>query len=87
MSGFIVAGDAVELIANMGATLFLNPVDDDEFVSRVNDLMAGGLAEPAELENRLRVWYPDAVVRPRDLANERSNVWYVYRDGHWVPSE
>jgi hypothetical protein len=71
----------------MGATLFLNPVDDDEFVSRVNDLMAGGLEEPAELETRLRVWYPDAVVRPRDLANERSNVWYVYRDGHWVPTE
>ena len=71
----------------MGPTLFLNPVDDDGFVRRVNDLIAGGVAEPAELEDRLRAWYPDAVVRPRDLANERSNVWYVYRDGHWVPSD
>ena len=43
-------------------------------------------AEAADLQRRLRAWYPNAVVRPRDLANEQSNVWYVYRDGHWIPS-
>ena len=70
----------------MGGTLFLNPTDDEQFVGRVNDLMAAGATDPDDLERRLRAWYPDAVVRPRDLANERSNVWYVYRDGHWVPT-
>ena len=71
----------------MGATLFLNPVDDEAFVRRVNDLIAAGVAEATELEEQLRALYPSAVVRPRDLANERTNVWYVYRDGHWVPSD
>jgi hypothetical protein len=70
----------------MGATLFLNPADDEGFARRVNDLLAAGIVEPTELEDRLRVWYPKAVVRPRDLANERNNTWYVYRDGHWVPT-
>jgi hypothetical protein len=70
----------------MGATLFLNPADDEAFVRRVNELLDAGVAEPEELERRLRAWYGDAVVRPRDLANERSDVWYVYRDGHWVPT-
>jgi hypothetical protein len=70
----------------MGATLFLNPPDDEAFVRRVNDLVAAGATEPQDLEGQLRAWYPDAVVRARDLANEPSNVWYVYRDGHWIPS-
>ena len=71
----------------MGATLFLNPADDESFVRRVNDLIAAGVDEPLDLEERLRAWYPNAVVRPRDLANEHTNLWYVYRDGHWVPSD
>ena len=75
------------LLAVMGATLFLNPADDEDFVRRVNELVASGAAEPADLQCRLRAWYPNAVVRPRDLANEQSNVWYVYRDGHWIPSD
>ena len=70
----------------MGATLFLNPADDANFVRRVNDLVAAGADEPSQLEDRLRAWYPDAVVRARDLANEQSVVWYVYRDGHWISS-
>jgi hypothetical protein len=82
------AGDECRTIHDrMGANLFLNPADDQEFVSRVNDLMTDGVAEPTELEDQLRAWYPNAVVRPRDLANERTNLWYVYRDGHWVPTE
>jgi hypothetical protein len=71
----------------MGATLFLNPADDEAFVRRVNELVAAGIAEATEFETRLRAWYPHAVVRPRDLANERINTWYVYRDGHWVATD
>jgi hypothetical protein len=63
--------------------LFLNPADDAEFAGHVDRLMAAGFDEPAALERELRSRYPDAVVRPRDLANERIAVWYVYRDGHW----
>jgi hypothetical protein len=48
--------------------------------------MESGAMEAGELERRLRTSYPSAVVRPRDLANEPFVVWYVYRDGHWVPS-
>jgi hypothetical protein len=75
------------LLAVMGATLFLNPADDEDFVRRVNELVASGVAEAADLQSRLRTWYPNAVVRPRDLANEQSDVWYIYRDGHWIPSD
>jgi hypothetical protein len=75
------------LLAVMGATLFLNPADDEDFVRRVNELVATGAAEAGDLQRRLRAWYPDAVVRPRDLANEQSNVFYIYRDGHWIPSD
>ena len=35
---------------------------------------------------KLRERYPLAVVRPRDLSSERTAVWYVYREGSWVPS-
>lgn len=48
--------------------------------------MSDGTLDAEELERRLRISYPRAVVRPRDLANEASIVWYVYRDGHWVGS-
>ena len=83
----IVPREPLRSVVWMGATLFLNPADDEGFVRRVNDLIAAGIGEPTELEGRLRAWYPNAVVRPRDLANERTNVWYVYRDGHWIPSD
>jgi hypothetical protein len=63
--------------------LFLNPSHDVEFANHVDRLMATGISEPVELEQQLQRDYPGAVVRPRDLANERIAVWYVYRDGHW----
>lgn len=46
-------------------------------------LMAGG-RRPEELASVLRLRFPDALVRPRDLAGERVAVRYVYRDGHWI---
>jgi hypothetical protein len=39
---------------------------------------------PSDLEATLRTTYPLAVVRRRELASESFEVWYVYRDGHWV---
>ena len=70
----------------MGPALFLNPADDPDFVAEVERLMEEAFDEAADLELRLRRSYPHAVVRPRDLSNEPSVVWYVYRDGHWIAS-
>jgi hypothetical protein len=69
-----------------GPALFLNPTDDSEFAAEVERMMGEGIVDAADLQKRLRAAYPRAVVRPRGLANEPFVVWYVYRDGHWVPS-
>jgi hypothetical protein len=63
--------------------LITNPVDDVAFRDHAEAALREGQS-PAELQDVLRRSYPRAVVRPRDLAGERSIVWYVYRDGHWV---
>ena len=65
-------------------TLVLNPADDEEFRSAAEHLVGSGFAEPALLQDCLRVRWPHAFVRPRGLAGERVEIWYVYRDGHWV---
>ena len=67
--------------------LHLNPSDDDAFVAVVDRLLAGGLRDAGEFQRRLRDSYPGALVRPRDLAFEPFVVWYVYRDGRWIPPE
>ena len=46
--------------------------------------MENGFAEPALLEDCLRLRWPAALVRPRELEGEREEIWYVYRDGHWT---
>jgi hypothetical protein len=69
-----------------GPALFVNPIDDAAFVAEVERSVADGIVDAADLERRLRQNYPQAIVRPRDLSNEPFVVWYVYRDGHWVPS-
>jgi hypothetical protein len=69
-----------------GPALFVNPIDDAAFVAEVERSMADGIADATDLQERLRQTYPDALVRPRGLSNEPFVVWYVYRDGHWVPS-
>lgn len=69
----------------MSRTLIVNPRDDAAFVDYV-ETADGGTGSPGELEARLRKRYPEAVVRPRDLAGEQHTIWYVYRDGHWTPS-
>ena len=66
--------------------LILNPRDDPDFAAFAEELADVGGLEATELQGKLRVRYPKAVVRPRDLSSERTAVWYVYREGMWVPS-
>ena len=65
-------------------TLVLSPTDDDEFRSLALSAIDRGSRSPPALQTVLRRIYPDAIVRPRELAGERAQVWYVYRDGRWV---
>ena len=64
--------------------LVLNPVGDTEFTGLAQRSLDGGVTTPRALQELLRERYPGAVVRPRELADERDPVWYIYRDGHWV---
>jgi hypothetical protein len=64
--------------------LIASPRDDAAFRKFAEQLVANGVAAPATLESALRVRYPKALVRARDLAGERAVVWYVYRDGRWM---
>ena len=64
-------------------TLFINPWSDAAFVDLVTR-QAESAASPEELRSRLSGTYPDVVVRQRALEGERGELWYVYRDGHWV---
>ena len=69
----------------MPPTLILNPRHDAGFVAAAEAIVSNGVDSPSELEVRLRQRYPDALVRPRELAGEALTIWYVYRDGHWIP--
>ena len=69
---------------NPRPTLILSPPDDATFRSLATGFLEEGVATPAVLEARLRREYPDAIVRERELAGERTQIWYVYRDGRWV---
>jgi len=62
----------------------LNPPDDAEFQAFVRSAIDDSSVGPEQLQVLLRVRYPRAIVRRRDLVGERVQVWYVYRDGHWV---
>ena len=69
----------------MRPIVILNPRSDERFVERVAQLMADDIGEPEDLQAGLRAEFPDAVVRPRELSSESTEVWYVYRDGRWSP--
>ena len=64
--------------------LIINPVTDKEFTAFAEQC-AQGASDPATLQSRLRERYPLAVARSRELAGETAAVWYVYREGRWVP--
>ena len=65
-------------------TLVLNPPDDEAFRSSADRLVESGFSEPTLLQASLRQRWPRAIVRPRELSGEQAQIWYVYRDGHWV---
>jgi hypothetical protein len=66
--------------------LVINPRTDAEFASFARKSLDGhDGVDPAALERRLRERYPDATVHVRSLSGEPMTVWYLYRDGHWMP--
>jgi hypothetical protein len=67
--------------------LHLNPSDDHVFAAAVARLVDAGLRDAETVQGELRAEFPDVLVRPRDLAHEPYVVWYVYRDGRWIPSD
>jgi hypothetical protein len=67
-------------------TLITNPANDVAFRDHAESALREGQSV-AELQQILRGDYPRAIVRARDLAGERSVVWYVYRDGHWLTAD
>lgn len=68
--------------------LIASPRDDAAFREFAEKLLGNGATAADALEVALRVRYPKAVVRARELAGERVLVWYVYRDGRWTrPSD
>ena len=69
----------------MPPLLIVNPRSDARFVERVTELTADAGTDPAELQASLRADYPNAIVRPRELSSESTEMWYVYRDGRWSP--
>jgi hypothetical protein len=64
--------------------IIANPPGDRRFRSMIDAFLVGAGRRPEELESVLRTRFPSALVRRRDLAGERFDVWYVYRDGHWI---
>ena len=68
-------------------TIIANPAGDREFRALIDRFLLAGGRAPRDLELTLRTRYPEAVVRQRELAGENLEVWYVYRDGHWIGSE
>jgi hypothetical protein len=68
----------------MRPTLVVNPVTDRTFGAFAERQLDEGAATVEELQVRLRVHYPHAAVRRRELAGEPIIIWYVYRDGHWT---
>lgn len=67
-------------------TLIVNPIGDREFIAFANYQLEGA-STAGELQALLRVRYPEAIVRLRELSGERILVWYVYRDGRWARPE
>ena len=66
--------------------ILANPAADRAFRDQVDRVLLGGPRRPSELEALLRVSYPKAVVRRRELTDEDLEIWYVYRDGRWTGS-
>jgi len=70
----------------MKPILVVNPTIDEVFGAFAQTIVDHGSTSPVDLEARLRVVYPLAVVHAREIAAERFLIWYVYREGHWIAS-
>jgi hypothetical protein len=67
--------------------LIISPRSDEAFVTQARDLVERrGVLRPQELQEALRKSYPHVQVRERGLSAE-GVIWYVYREGTWIPSE
>lgn len=64
-----------------------NPREDAAFRFLVGILLLHGVVSAGDLQSKLRATYPNVVVRPRELTGEAFEVWYAYREGHWIGSE
>lgn len=68
--------------------LVVNPRTDASFVEYVHEQVDGlPDGDPLSLERRLRERHPGATVHARLLSSEPTTVWYIYRDGHWTPTD
>jgi hypothetical protein len=68
-------------------TLLVNPPSDVQLRATLDRPMDEQSPEsPGELEALMRPEYPRIVVRARALEHESVVVWYVYREGYWVPA-
>ena len=68
-------------------TLLVNPPTDARLRQTLDALLdERAPATPADLEALVRPEYPRLVVRARSLEHESVVVWYVYREGFWVPA-
>jgi hypothetical protein len=67
--------------------LVTNPRSDRVLRELAETLVRDGATTPSALAARLRDRYPRVVVRQRDLSHEPLTIWYVYREGSWIPSE
>jgi hypothetical protein len=62
------------------------PSDDGSFRAATTTVLAAHAdISPFELEMTLRIVYPRAIVRRRDLSAEPVETWYAYRDGSFAP--
>lgn len=64
-----------------------NPPGDLDFRRVIDRILLAGVDGPHDLEAALRTQYPKAVVRRRELAGESFEVWYAYREGHWIRND
>jgi hypothetical protein len=71
----------------MRPVLVINPRHDGALRERANQAVADGAQSPQALAAALRPDYPEIVVHRRELVGERTSVWYVYREGHWIRDE
>lgn len=67
--------------------LIINPASDLELAGLARGLATSGPWTPETLQAELRRTFPKVVVHTRDLSGERTPIWYVYREGRWIPTE